>query len=99
MSQATGAQRTEGTWLGNLGATYSRLGDDKTTLPYYEKALFISREIGDQRNKGLLLGKLGLIHRRLGNDEVALACFNALKIIGIAIKVPDVVGWVEEDIE
>ena len=98
ISQAIGDRRAEGAWLGNLGATYSHLGDNEAAVQCYHHALLLSREIGDRQSEGLWLGKLGLTHRQLGNNKIALACYNALEAVGIAIGVPQIIAWVEEDV-
>jgi len=81
MLREIGDRRGEGTALGSLGNAYSRLGETREAIEYYEQALAISREIGDRRGEGNRLGNLGLALDKLGHREEAIKCTKeALKI-------------------
>jgi len=61
----------EGSWLGNLGLTYSNGGQLDRAIDYYEQALTIARKNGDKRSEGNWLGNLGLAYRDLEQIDKA----------------------------
>ena len=53
IAREIGDRRNEGAWLGNLGLTYTELGETRRAIEYHEQALAIAREIGNQRGEGV----------------------------------------------
>ena len=66
------SRHNHGAILGNLGNTYSALGQVERAIEYYEQALAISQEIGDRCNEGTWLGNLGNAYYVLGQVERAI---------------------------
>jgi tetratricopeptide (TPR) repeat protein len=74
-------KQTHGAILGSLELAYSKLGETRKAIEYYEKALKISREIGDRCSEGNNLGNLGLEYSKLGETRKAIEYYEkALKI-------------------
>ncbi|MHC1754303.1 MAG: tetratricopeptide repeat protein [Methanosarcina sp.] len=74
-------KQIHGAVLGNLGLSYSHLGEPRKAIEYYEQALKIAREIGDRRNEGNRLRNLGSAHYILGEIRKAIEYYEqALKI-------------------
>jgi tetratricopeptide (TPR) repeat protein len=54
---------------GNLGSAYSRMGQVKRAITFYEKALQLARGLEDRWGEGVWLGNLGLCISDLGDKE------------------------------
>jgi tetratricopeptide (TPR) repeat protein len=63
--------------LKNVGAIYSRLGDNKRALEYYEKALEINIEVLGKQHPKTITAAINLA-RRLSNTNNPLKAFNLL---------------------
>ena len=89
----------EGSWLGNLGLTYSNGGQPERAIEYYEQALAIARKNQDQRSEGNWLGNLGLAYRDLEQIDKARQYLEQSVAIFEAINSPtaDLIrDWLEE---
>jgi tetratricopeptide (TPR) repeat protein/predicted phosphodiesterase len=71
-AKTIGDQGAEGAHLGNLGHTYSSMGETSKAIGYLEQALKITRTIGDRRDEGAELGNLGLAYFALGETRKAI---------------------------
>jgi tetratricopeptide (TPR) repeat protein/predicted phosphodiesterase len=67
-----GNRSAESAHLGNLGGTYSDLGETRKAIGYMERALKITRQIGDRRGEGADLGNLGNAYAGLGETRKAI---------------------------
>ncbi|MCX6674608.1 MAG: tetratricopeptide repeat protein, partial [Methanothrix sp.] len=67
-----GNRGAESAHLGNLGSTYSDLGETRKAIGYHERALKISRKIGDRWGEGADLGNLGNRYAALGETRKAI---------------------------
>ena len=76
-----GHKAAEGAFLGNLGNTYSDLGEVRRTIGYYEQVLTIMREIGDRRGEGNALGNLGITYAALGEVRRAVGYYEQQLVI------------------
>jgi tetratricopeptide (TPR) repeat protein len=76
-----GARREEGTWLGNLGVSYYRLGHVQRAIEFYEQHRDISREIGDRQGEGIVLANLGSAYMALGETQRAIEFFEQALVI------------------
>ena len=56
----------------NLGIAHYRLGNYKTAIHYYERALKIAKDLGDRSGEGKVYENLGIVHRNLGHYETAI---------------------------
>jgi tetratricopeptide (TPR) repeat protein len=65
-------RNAEGARLGNLGTTYTALGDARQAISYHEQHLTIARELGDRRGEGAALDHLGSAYRELGDARQAI---------------------------
>jgi tetratricopeptide (TPR) repeat protein len=63
----------EGTALGNLGYTYSILGENLRAISYYTQALNISRETGDKIGEVRHLGNLINIYKKMDDVRRAIS--------------------------
>jgi hypothetical protein len=57
---STTDRREEARHLGNLGALYFRLGQNRRALEYHEQDLTITRDTGDRRGEQQALGNIAL---------------------------------------
>jgi tetratricopeptide (TPR) repeat protein len=64
-----GSKQREAAWLGNLGNTYSALGQGEQAITYYEQALAVAREIDFKHGEAMALVNLGVVHVKLGQIE------------------------------
>lgn len=58
--------------LGNLGQTYSIIGNQQQAVDYLQQALDITRSIGDLPGKALVSGCLGLAYSSIGQYQQAI---------------------------
>lgn len=56
----------------DLGNAHYRLGNYKTAIHYYERALKIAKDLGDRSGEGKVYENLGIVHRNLGDYETAI---------------------------
>jgi tetratricopeptide (TPR) repeat protein len=83
-------------WLGNMGKAYSRLGEPKKAIYYYEQALKISREIGNRFGEGTQLGNLGLVYTLLGKPKKAIVFLEKSLSIAKSIENPRQISFCEQ---
>jgi tetratricopeptide (TPR) repeat protein len=62
----------EGRHTGSLGNAYSKLGETRRAIEFYEQCLFITRELGNQWHEGTSLGNLGNRYLELGETRRAI---------------------------
>ncbi len=74
-------QRSEGSYVGNLGAAYAALGETRRAIEFYEQALEIARATGDQRGEGAHLGNLGAAYATLGEMRRAIEFYEQALLI------------------
>ena len=65
-------RESEGIHLGNLGISYTNLGEARKAIDFYEQALIIDREVGNRRGEGSTLGNLGIAYDDLGDARKAI---------------------------
>jgi len=65
-------EEQQGVVLNNLGNAYSRFGEYRKSIGYYEQRLQIAEQIGDERGKGASLTGLGNAYQRLGEYRKAI---------------------------
>ena len=66
----------------NLGNTYSRLGDFRKAIEYYERSLKIAKDIGDRDGESACYGNLGNAYFRLRDFRKAIEYYErSLRII------------------
>ena len=65
----------EGQIFSQLGLLYGRLGEFKSSMFYFERALATEREIGDLHGEGVTLANQGEILRIMGQTQQAHAAF------------------------
>ena len=85
--------------LGNLGISYSALGEVEKAVEHYQKVLTIHRETGYRQGEAAALGNLGLTYRNLGEVEKAVEYLSRALVIFEEIKSPNadrVRQWLEE---
>ncbi|MGD1873258.1 MAG: tetratricopeptide repeat protein [Mastigocoleus sp.] len=64
-----------------IGQTYSRLGERKKGLQYYQQALILQREIKDKRGEAGTLNSMGSDYLNLGENQKALESFKQLLLL------------------
>ena len=67
-----GDRDLKGGAYGNLGNTYSSLGDYQKAFEYQEKYLKIAKRIGDQAGEGTAYGYLGSAYNSLADYQKAI---------------------------
>ena len=98
IAREIGDRRGEGNHLGNLGLTYSDLGQVEKAIEYHGAALVISREIGDRRGEGADLGNLGIAYSAHGQVEKAIEYYENALTIGKEIKDPRIIDFCEKNL-
>jgi tetratricopeptide (TPR) repeat protein len=68
-------RRDEGQLFSQLGLLYGRMGEHKSSMFYFERAIATEKEIGDLRGEGVTLANQGEILRLLGQAQQAYAAF------------------------
>ncbi len=68
-------RRDEGQIFSQLGLLYGRIGEYKSSMFYFEKALATEREIADLQGEGVTLANQGEILRILGQEQQAFTAF------------------------
>ena len=63
---------SEGAHLGNLGLTYTSLGEMSRAVKFHEQALEVLREIGDRHGECATLSNLGVAYADLGETRHAV---------------------------
>ncbi len=69
IAEKAGARRILAQAHGNLGATYSYLGETAQALEHEQGSVKANEVIGDRVNLAVGLGELGLLHDRAGEPE------------------------------
>lgn len=82
--------RCEATALDNLGWAKDRLGDKKTALSYYERALPLQQKGGDVAGEAGTLNNIGGVYVALGDKKTALSYYE--RALPLMRKVGDVSG-------
>jgi tetratricopeptide (TPR) repeat protein/predicted phosphodiesterase len=82
-----GDRGAESAHLGNLGGTYSVLGETRKAIGYQERALKISRKIGDRRGEEADLCNLGNRYSDLGETCIAVGYYE--QALAIAREIGD----------
>lgn len=80
LSQSIGDKKSEGRTLGNIGRTYSAMGNKLKAIEFYQKALDIAVDLSDLRHMGIWYENMGADYINIEND---LAEINLNKAIDI----------------
>lgn len=80
----------EAATLHNQGWAKSRLGDKRTALSYYERALPLRQAVGDVSGEAMTLSNIGSIHSAQGDRRTALSYYQ--RALPLQQKVGDVPG-------
>ena len=70
-----------GLYLNQAAYCYGQLGQNKTSLAYYQEALDIFRELGQDGSVAVLLSNIGSVHSTLGEPAKALEFYQQALVI------------------
>jgi CHAT domain-containing protein len=75
VAEKTGARRVAAQAHGNLGSTYSYLGEFEQAVSHEEQSAKMLEQVGDRANLAIGLGELGLLYDRQGDTAKAAAAY------------------------
>lgn len=80
LSQSIGDKKSEGRTLGNIGRTYSAMGDKIKAIEFYQKALNIAIDLSDLRHMGIWHENIGAEYVNIENDLAGINLNKAIEI-------------------
>jgi CHAT domain-containing protein/uncharacterized protein HemY len=73
---SAGEVKKEAITLVFIGQIYSQLGENQTTLDYYNQSLLLSREYEDKEGEATILASIGRVYSDIGEQQTALNYYN-----------------------
>ncbi|MBK1990537.1 CHAT domain-containing protein [Sphaerospermopsis aphanizomenoides BCCUSP55] len=73
--KVAGDQAGEAKTLGNLGITYSQLGEEQEALNYLNQALNLSRLLNNRGNEIVSLIRIGFAYKKMGDFQQAISYY------------------------
>lgn len=70
-----------GRLLGTVGQAHAMLGESERSIGFFQRQLFISREIGDRKGESNALAGLGTTYRHLGEIGQAIGSYEQALVI------------------
>jgi len=81
IARDVGDRRSEGRWVGRIGAVASDQGDYPEANARLEEALAIARDVGDRRFEGIWVGRIGAVASDQGDYPEAQARYEEALVI------------------